>query len=389
MTDFLVKHFVKDYQATEKAGVRRDYGILASIVGIFLNFLLFGGKLLIGLLIHSVSIMADAFNNLSDAASALIGFVGIKIANKPADKEHPFGHGRAEYITALVVAFVIMQVGFDFLKDSLAGIKEPGELKFSLVAVIFLGISILTKIWIFYFNRSIGKRIHSQVMMATATDALGDVFATSATAIAVLVYRFWGVNIDGYVGLLVSLFVLWAGLGIARDSVAPLIGEGSSEKEQQMMQDFVESYEGVLGSHDLIIHNYGPGRSMGSVHAEVSRAMTMEEAHELVDRIEKDAYLQLGIYLVIHTDPVAVGDVQSTSLKEKVGGILRELDPDVEIHDFRLVKDEKGDKLIFELDFPVGYPADKAQEIKENVKARLIDSGERCRISIDRNFSRS
>ncbi len=389
MTEFLVKHFIKDYQETEKAAVRRDYGILASMVGIFLNALLFAGKLVIGILIHSVSIMADGFNNLSDAASAVIGFIGIKIANKPADKEHPFGHGRVEYITALVVAFVVMQVGFDFLKDSLASIKEPGELQFSIVAVVFLVLSILLKLWLFLFNKNMGKRIYSQVMMATATDALGDVFATSATLLAVLVFRFSGLNIDGYVGLLVSLFVLWAGIGIAKDSVAPLIGEGTTTKEQQMITDFIEQYEGVLGSHDLIIHNYGPGRSMGSVHAEVDHAMSMDAAHELVDRIEKDAYRKLGIYLVIHTDPVAVEDKDSLRLRRRVQALLEALDSEVAIHDFRLLKDEQGDKLAFELDFPVGYTKEMAQELKQKVREQLQAEGVRCGISVDRSYSRS
>ena len=308
MTDFLVKRFVKDYEDIEKVSVRTAYGVLASLTGIFCNVFLFLVKGSIGLLLQSLSVLADAFNNLSDAGSSIVGLVGVKMASKPADKEHPFGHGRIEYIAALVVAFLVLEIGFTFFKEAIGKIRDPQEMNFQMVSVVILILSIGVKLWLGLFNRKLGKRIDSKVMLATATDAMGDVVTTSATIASLLIFHFTGWNVDGIVGLAVSLIVMWAGIGIARDTLEPLIGEPVTPEEYDRISQFVEGYDGIVGSHDLIVHNYGPGRSMASIHAEVPNDVDIETSHEIIDRIERDSIKNLGIFLVIHMDPVETRD---------------------------------------------------------------------------------
>ena len=246
MTDFLVKHFVKDYTEIERVSVRTAYGVLASGIGILCNMLLFVVKWTVGYYLHSISVMADAFNNLSDAGSSVIGLVGVKMAGKPADRDHPFGHGRIEYIAALIVAFLVMEVGFTFLKDAVEKIRRPEELKFQAVSVVILVLSVGVKLWLSFFNRKLGRRIDSKVMMATAADAMGDVITTTATIASLLFFRITGLNIDGIVGLGVSLVVMWAGIGIAKDTLKPLIGKAVEPEEYERITNFVEGYEGVL-----------------------------------------------------------------------------------------------------------------------------------------------
>ena len=249
MTDFLVRRFVKDYETISDSKVRTSYGVLASLVGIVCNVILFGAKLGTGLVINSISVMADAFNNLSDAASSIIGFVGVKMAGKPADEDHPFGHGRIEYISAFIVAFLVIQVGFSLFKTSVGKIRNPEEMTFHLLSVAILILSIGVKLWLGLFNRKLGKRIQSSVMMATAADSLGDVATTSATILSLVVFGVFGWNIDGIVGLIVSVVVMIAGVNIAKDTLAPLIGQAIDPKVYREITDFVEKYEGIVGSH--------------------------------------------------------------------------------------------------------------------------------------------
>ena len=319
MTEFLVRHFVKDYQSVEKSAVRTAYGVLASIVGILCNVCLFLVKFVVGLLVNSVSVTADAFNNLSDAASSVISFVGVKMAGKPADKEHPFGHGRIEYIAALIVSFLVLEVGFTFLKDSISKIRHPEMLNFQLVSVVILILSIGVKLWLGIFNRQLGKRIDSKVMMAVFADSMGDVITTSVAILSLVIFRLTGINIDGIVGIGVALVVMWAGVGIARDTLEPLIGEAIDPEEYDKVKRFVERYDGIEGTHDLIIHNYGPNQSMASIHAEVPNDVNIENAHELIDRIERDAVEELGILLVIHMDPIEMEGWAGDG-SEKAGG---------------------------------------------------------------------
>ncbi|MCI9452470.1 MAG: cation transporter [Dorea sp.] len=388
MTDFLVRIFIKDHTEIERVSVRTAYGVLASAVGILCNVLLFVVKCSVGYLLHSISVMADAFNNLSDAGSSVIGVVGVKMASKPADRDHPFGHGRIEYIAALIVAFLVMEVGFSFFKDAVAKIREPEVLKFQAVSVVVLVLSVGVKLWLGFFNRKLGQRIDSKVMMATAADAMGDVITTTATIASLLFFWATGVNIDGFVGLGVSLVVMWAGVGIAKDTLEPLIGKAVEPEEYARITDFVEGYEGVLGSHDLIVHNYGPGRSMASIHAEVPNDVEIEASHEVIDRIERDALRMLGVFLVIHMDPVETRDVRVIEAKGQVERILEALDAAVTIHDFRMVSGEEQVNLIFDMEVPYEYDGKKQEELKNTLVKllKITDSRYQCVITTERSY---
>ncbi len=331
MTDWLVKRFVKDYEETGNNVVRTRYGMLASVVGIFCNVLLFLIKISIGFVLRSISVMADAFNNLSDAGSSIISFVGVRIASKPADKDHPFGHGRIE---------------------------------------------------------KLGKRIHSQVMLATAADSIGDVITTSATILSLIVFGVTGINIDGFVGLGVSLVVMWAGISIAKDTLEPLIGEAVSPEVYVQITKFVEQYDGIVGSHDLIVHNYGPGKSMASIHAEVPNDTDIETSHEVIDRIERDALKQLGIFLVIHMDPVETKDETVLAARKMAEEVLQSLDADASIHDFRMVDGKDQINLIFDMVVPHEYDQAKQRELHD-LFVRCIrerDSRYQCVITVETSF---
>ncbi|MBQ8802392.1 MAG: cation transporter [Tyzzerella sp.] len=388
MTDFLAKHFVKDYEDIEKMSVRTAYGVLASIVGIFCNVLLFAAKFIIGSWSRSVSIIADGFNNLSDAGSSIISFVGVKMANKPADEEHPFGHGRMEYIVALIVSFLVIEVGLSFLKDSIGKISEPRELQFHAISVVVLLLSVGVKLWLGLFNKKLGKRIDSKVMLAASADSMGDVITTSATIVSILVFKFAGVNIDSFVGIGVSLVVMWAGVGIARDTLEPLLGEAVPKDVYEKITAFVESYEGVYGTHDLIVHNYGPGRSMASVHAEVPNEVDIEISHEIIDRIERDVLKELGIYLVIHMDPVELNNEQLKTAKKHVIHELAQMDEALSIHDFRMVDGVNQINLIFDLVVPAAYNKEKRKEICQTLRRRMheVDARYQCVIQVENSF---
>ena len=388
MTEFLVRHFVKNYEETEKVSVRTAYGVLASVVGIFCNVFLFAVKWMIGFFLHSIAVMADAFNNLSDAGSSIIGLVGVKMASKPADEDHPFGHGRIEYIAALIVAFLVLQVGFTFFKDSIGKIREPEELKFQLVSIIILILSIGVKLWMGYFNRTLGNKINSKVMLATAADAMGDVITTSATILAILFWKVTGINIDGFVGIGVSLVVMWSGVGIARDTLEPLIGEAVDPEEYERITNFVEGYDEIVGSHDLIVHNYGPGRSMASIHAEVPNDVDIEVSHEIIDRIERDAIKNLGIFLVIHMDPIETKDTYVLQVREQVEQTLEALDPAVSIHDFRMVDGKEQVNLIFDMVVPFEYDKKKQDELRMTLikLLQIVDHRYQCVITLERSY---
>ena len=388
MTDLLVKMFVKNYEDTDNISVRTAYGVLASGVGIACNVLLSLAKMMVGMLLHSVSVMADAFNNLSDAGSSIIGLVGVKMAEKPADEDHPFGHGRIEYVAALIVAFLVIEVGFTFFKDSISKIRHPEELRFQMVSIVILGMSILVKLWLGMFNKKLGKKIDSQVMMATAADSLGDVIATAATVVSILFWKVTGINIDGFVGLGVSLVVMWAGIGIARDTLEPLIGEATTPEDYRRIKKFVEKYDGIMGSHDLIVHNYGPGRSMASIHAEVPNNVSIEVSHEIIDRIERDAAKELGIFLVIHMDPLETEDQTVLKVRKKTEKAVEELDSRCSIHDFRMVKGEDQINLIFDLVVPREYSGKKGDELMIRVIERMqeIDKRYQCVITLENSF---
>lgn len=388
MTELLVRLFVKDYKDTEKVAVRTAYGVLASGAGIFCNVLLFLVKFIAGTVLHSVSVRADAFNNLSDAGSSVIGLAGVKMAEKPADEEHPFGHGRIEYIAALIVSFLVIEVGFTFFKDSIGKIREPEVLRFQTVSLVILILSIGVKLWMGAFNRKLGKRIDSQVMLATAADATGDVITTSATVFSLVFWRITGINIDGIVGLGVSLVVMWAGVGIARDTLKPLIGEAATKEDYRKIKEFVEKYDGIVGSHDLIVHNYGPGRSMASIHAEVPNDTSIEDSHEVIDKIERDAARELGIFLVIHMDPIETKDETVLRVKKQVEDAVAGLDKRSSIHDFRMVDGVNQINLVFDLVVPHEYSDEKQKELMQQIMEQLktVDRRYQCVITAEKSY---
>lgn len=388
MTEFLVNKFIKDSANIESTEVRTRYGMLASVVGIFCNVLLFSVKLAIGLILSSLAVTADAFNNLSDAASSIISFVGVKMAGKPADAEHPFGHGRIEYIAALIVSFLVIEVGFTFFKSSISKIMHPEEITFDPVPFIILILSILVKLWMAFFNNKLGKRIDSKVMLATAADSLGDVITTSATVISIVICHFTSINVDAIAGLIVSGIVIWSGVSIAKDTLEPLIGQRVPSELYQKITDMVKSYEGIVGAHDLIVHNYGPNRSMATIHAEVPNDVSIEASHEIIDRIERDAKKELNILLVIHMDPVEMRDEEVLELRDKTSHIVHALDPELHFHDFRVLKENEQKNLIFDLVVPDSYTEKDANRVMHQLIALLheMEKNVDCIITLDRSF---
>ncbi len=388
MTDLLVRVFVKDSEKISDKNVRTSYGVLGSVVGFISNMILFVVKIIIGFFINSISVMADAFNNLSDAASSIISFIGVKLASRPADKEHPFGHGRAEYIAALVVSFLVLQVGFTLFKNSLTKIFNPEDVVFNPVLIGILVLSVFVKLWLMVFNRKLGKRINSSVMMATAADSLGDVLVTSATIISAILAGMLGWQIDGYVGVLASVFVIIAGINIAKDTLEPLLGQAIDRDLYNKVSDFVESYEGIVGSHDLIIHTYGPSHLMGTIDAEVPNDIDIERAHEIIDQIEKDVLKELDIFLVIHMDPIEVNDIKVLEKVDMVNAILEKLDPNVSFHDFRLDKQGDETSLFFDLLVPFSYTKEDEEKIVKNVidNVKKVDSSYQCVITLKNSY---
>ena len=388
MTDFLVNKFIKDSTNIESTEVRTRYGMLTSVVGIFCNVLLFSVKLTIGLILSSLAVTADAFNNLSDAASSIISFIGVKMAGKPADAEHPFGHGRIEYIAALIVSFLVIEVGFTFFKSSISKILHPEEISFDLVPFVILILSILVKLWMAFFNNKLGKRIDSKVMLATAADSLGDVITTSATVLSIIICHFTSINVDAIAGLIVSAIVIWSGISIAKDTLEPLIGERVPAELYQKITDIVESYDGIVGTHDLIVHNYGPNRSMATIHAEVPNDINIDVSHEIIDKIERDVKKDLNILLVIHMDPVEMRDEEVLSLREKTSRIVHALDPELNFHDFRVLKENEQRNLIFDLVIPDSYSEKDANRVMHQLVSLLhaMDENVEWIITLARSF---
>lgn len=386
--NLLVRLFIKDSDNVENPNVRTAYGILASIVGIICNVFLFIIKLLIGMMIQSISVMADAFNNLSDAASSIISFIGVKLANRPADKEHPFGHGRYEYIASFVVSFLILQVGFTCFKSSITKIMNPQSITFKPVLILILCLSVGVKIWLALFNRKLGKRINSNVMKATAADSIGDVLITSATILSIIIAGITGLKIDGYMGIAVSIFVFISGINIARETLEPLLGEAIDPKLYQKITKKVCSYKYIIGSHDLVVHNYGPSHTMATIHCEVPNNIPMEDAHEVIDQIERDVLREDNIFLVIHMDPVEVNDEKIVFLKEKVNSIVKILEEEATIHDFRVVNGDTHSNLIFDLVIPHTYSEKQEKEMERLVKQLIKewDSKYECIISLDHSY---
>lgn len=352
MTDLLCKLFVTDHQNTSDPRVRQRYGTMVSIVGIVLNLLLAAGKFTAGLLFGAISIQADAVNNLSDAGSQIISLVSFRIAARPADRAHPFGHARIEYVASMIVSFIILIVGWELLSESFSKVLHPVTTKFSWVSVAVLAVSVLAKLWLFLFNRKVGKKIDSSVMRATATDSLSDAGATLAVLIATLIYRFTELDIDAYMGILVALLILWGGVKILNETKNSILGEGPSQETVAEIQSVVNQYEGVLGIHDLVVHNYGPGRIMASLHAEVDGKVDIFKSHDMIDQIERRLRTQCGIEATIHMDPIVTDDPRVDHLHALALESVHQIDQRLKIHDFRIVPGHTHTNLIFDVQAP-------------------------------------
>ncbi|MGN0612814.1 MAG: cation diffusion facilitator family transporter [Porcipelethomonas sp.] len=371
MTDFLVKTFVKNYDDVKNSAVRQKYGTLSSVVGMVCNIVLFAIKYLIGTIANSISIMSDAFNNLSDCASCLVTLFGYKMASKPADKDHPFGHGRIEYLTALTIAVLIVIVGIELLKTSVTKIITPEEVRFSYAALAALIFSIAVKLWMSFFNAKLGRKINSSVMIATAKDSRGDVIATSATLIALVVSVFTDkIPADGIMGVVVSVFILKAGYEIVRDTVDELLGKPADKELVDDIKNCVLENEKMLGIHDLVIHNYGPGNMIGSCHVEVACNENFMQVHDIVDDIERKIYHDLKVIMTIHMDPIEVDDELTNNAKALVIGIIHDIDDSLDLHDFRIVHGESHTNLIFDLVVPFECDYDN-DTLKRMIDERL------------------
>lgn len=371
MTKALIRLFIRDADKTKDARVREQYGVLSGAVGLACNVFLFLLKLTIGFLTGSISIAADAFNNLSDGLSCLISIVGFKVAGKAPDAKHPFGYGRTEYIAGLIVAFIIVLVGFEFLKTSADRIIHPEPVAFSGVLLAILAVSMLVKLWMGAFNSSIGRRIESPVLLAAGQDSRNDVITTLVVVLGMVAGRFTTLPVDGYVGLLVALFILWAGVGIVRDTVAPLLGEAADPEVAHNIAEIVRESEYIVGVHDLIVHNYGAGRSLASLHAEVPSDSDFVAVHEVIDEAEKRVWQRTGVYLVIHMDPIDVNNEHVTALRAQVDGVLRDIDEGLSMHDFRVVDGARQINLIFDVVVPYSYGESAKRELLMQIYDRL------------------
>jgi len=372
MITFLSKLLIKDHKNFSSPVVRLRYGMLCGAVGIFFNILLFTGKLIAGMVTKSIGITADAFNNLSDAGSATITLVGFRLSEQKADKEHPFGHGRFEYIAGLIVSMAILLMGFELAKTSIEKILHPEPIVFSFLALGMLVISILTKLYMFFYNRGIGKKIDSAAMRATAMDSFSDVTATSVVLLSMLSGKWTGWMIDGYAGLAVALFIGYTGIRAAKETVSPLLGQPPTKEFVEEIERIVLAHDGVIGVHDLVVHDYGPGRRMISLHAEVPADGDMIHLHDAVDNLEKLLRKECGCEAVIHMDPVETNNQETNRLRTETEKILTNLDERLTLHDFRVVAGPTHTNLVFDVVVPFGLPkSDEAvkKEISERIHA--------------------
>ena len=388
MINLLVKLFVKDSGNVRDPKVRQRYGTLSGGVGIFLNLLLSAGKMVAGVITGSIAITADAFNNLTDAGSSVVTLVGFRMAGKQADGDHPFGHGRIEYLSGLAVSVVILLVGLELAKSSVEKIIRPEPVEFSWLSAAILAAAICVKLWMSHFNRSLSRRIGSAAMAATAADSLSDAAATSAVLLSAVIGKFTGVNIDAWAGILVALFILRAGWGAAKDTLNPLLGQSPDPELVRDIEETVLAHPQVVGIHDMIIHDYGPGRSMMSLHAEVPAGADIMEVHDEIDAIERELKDKYHIEASIHMDPIATGDETVNQTRRMVAELVREVDPAMTIHDFRMTNGPRHRNLIFDVVVP--YSVGKSdEEVRREVerKVREKDPGYFAVIQIDRAYT--
>ena len=352
MTKYIIKKFISNSEDINNPEVRKNYGIVSGFVGIFCNVILFISKIIAGILTSSVSITADAFNNLSDAGSSIVTIIGFKLADKPADADHPFGHGRIEYISGFIVSIVILIVGLELIKSSIVKIINPEPIDFNIVSLAIMVISILIKLWMSVYNRYVGKKIDSSTIQAVAADSLNDVVATSAVVIGIVINYFTSLNIDGIMGCVVAIFIIKAGLETAKDTIDPLLGQAPEQSFVDAIESEVLKYDIVIGIHDLIVHNYGPGRTIVSLHAEVPCNVGILEIHDTIDNIEKHINQKFNCESVIHMDPIMVDNENINKLHDVVKNIIHTVDDSMSMHDFRVVEGPTHTNLIFDIAVP-------------------------------------
>ena len=383
----LVRLFIKNCDDVNNPAVREKYGVLAGAVGIVLNLLLSAGKLFAGLATGSISITADAFNNLSDAGSSVVTLVGFKLAGQKADDGHPFGHGRVEYLAGLLVSLMILLVGVELGKSSVEKILHPEAVTFSALSAAILVCAILVKLWMGQFNRRLGKKIGSAAMAATAADSVSDAVATAAVLAGALVNRFAHVNIDGWVGLAVAVFILRSGWGAAKDTINPLLGASPDPELVRQLRELVLSHPQVVGIHDMIIHDYGPGRRLCSFHAEVPQDADILAAHDAIDHIEREIQEKFGIETTVHMDPIATDDEKVTQLRARVAALAQAVEPEMTIHDFRVVEGPTHTNVIFDAVVPHRCRLSD-QEVRERLSRAVtaLDSAYQAVIQIDRAY---
>ena len=373
MTDLIVKAFIKDYKNVTDSKVRMKYGILSGCVGIALNVILCLMKFFVGSMTGSIAITADAVNNLSDAGSSAVTVFGFKMAGKPADKDHPFGHGRIEYITAMIVSFIILFMGVELAIQSVEKIRTPEDVRFSLVGATIIAVSILGKLWLAFFNKRLGKKIDSPAMTAVVADSISDIAATSVTLTALILSNFFPtLHIDGWLGIVVACFVLKAGFDIFRDTLSSLIGRPPSKELVEEMKNKIMSYDHVSGIHDLIMHNYGPDHFFATVHVEIPADIDVMVGHDIIDNIENDIKKEMGIDLTIHYDPLVVNNERVTELREMTVEIVKGISPDLSIHDFRVVDGPMHTNLIFDVVLPYSFK-EKPNEIINEISLKISE----------------
>ena len=388
MIKVIIKKFIPAYDNTKDKKVRERYCVLAGVLGIICNIVLFAVKVIIGSLMNSISILSDAFNNLSDMGSSIISILGAKMSNRRPDREHPFGHGRMEYIASFVVSCIILVVGFELFRSSIDKIIHPEPVRFSVILIVILTLSMLVKIWMFYYNRYMGKQIDSTVLRAASSDSLNDVVATAAVILATIIGNYVSFPIDGIMGVVVSVLIMIAGFKIAKEVVDRLLGQRPDPALVNEITAMILSYNGIIGIHDMIVHNYGPGRNFASVHAEVSDDSDIIKTHEMIDQAEQDILRETGVMIVIHTDPVSLNSPVKMELMCLVKKIIAEIDPALTIHDFRITKGQSRINVIFDLVVPIETAPERRKEITSLIteKLRTADPRYVAVIQVDTSF---
>lgn len=387
MIKTFIKKFIKNHENVQDKKVRQSYIILGSILGIICNLFLFSLKLIIGLIIHSMSVLSDAFNNLSDSGSSIIGLFSAKLSNKKPDKDHPFGHGRIEYIASLIVSFLIIFMGAQLLITSINKLSNGSNpVIFNPILVIILGISILVKLWMFFYNRYLSKQINSLVLKANAFDSISDVIISSLVIISLIIGKFVSFPVDGIMGILMSLLIVYNGMKLTIETSGTLLGKKASEELIKQIEDIFAKEEKILGTHDLIVHDYGPGRQMASIHVEISDKENIVVIHELIDYLEKKIEDELFIHMVIHMDPISVDNEELNQLYDYLKEIILETQKDVTFHDLRMTQGEKNKNIIFDLSIPYQFSVQDKNDFISYIKEKIKEKDERYSIVINIDY---